>query len=202
MSISRPSCQAPSRSGRRVAGALAAVVAALGAGLLTVGMAGAAPADDRGSFPGCPELRESVRSTECVQTLQMHLNTARVAYALAEDGWFGVATGAAVRDFQHRHDLPVDGVVGRATADRLLAEVGDVHGRGEPEPRRPGPDEEDAGPDDRAVLHCVLHRLAELLPEGMPSTLRTDGMSSAELRTRLAVVLPPDDVARVLSCFD
>ena len=54
-----------------------------------------------------------------VLTLQILLNRYDGA-GLAEDGIFGPATEAEVRDYQRRCSLAVDGLVGRATWSRLL----------------------------------------------------------------------------------
>lgn len=60
-----------------------------------------------------------------VQTLQHGLNNpgkvGGSGYHLAEDGDFGPATKNAVQDYQHRHGLQVDGVVGPQTWARLFS---------------------------------------------------------------------------------
>jgi peptidoglycan hydrolase-like protein with peptidoglycan-binding domain len=45
--------------------------------------------------------------------LQWHLN--KFGYKLKEDGIYGPKTLEAVRDFQTRHGLVVDGLVGKKT---------------------------------------------------------------------------------------
>ena len=64
-----------------------------------------------------PTLR--IGSTgEPVRRLQTELN--RHGATLAVDGGFGVKTEAAVREFQARSRLPVDGVVGKSTWKDLM----------------------------------------------------------------------------------
>ncbi|WP_158548801.1 peptidoglycan-binding protein [Blastococcus sp. TF02A-26] len=65
---------------------------------------------------GRPTLRRGDTGGH-VQALQQRLRTAYPAYAghLVVDGDFGPATEAAVREFQRRSRLDVDGVVGRNT---------------------------------------------------------------------------------------
>lgn len=57
-----------------------------------------------------------------VKNLQMMLN--QVGYSLTEDGVFGPATGAAVRDFQKAHGLTADGVAGPVTMAALSNAIG------------------------------------------------------------------------------
>ncbi|MFE7190492.1 peptidoglycan-binding protein [Kitasatospora sp. NPDC057541] len=65
------------------------------------------------------------RAVSCVQA---GLN--RAGYSLAVDGQYGNATYAALTDFQSRHGLSADGIVGRRTGDVLyngfLLNSGDV----------------------------------------------------------------------------
>ena len=60
-----------------------------------------------------PLMRQGAKDTEAVRELQRLLNDAGAA--LRVDGAFGPATDAAVRDFQGRMGLKVDGIVGRQT---------------------------------------------------------------------------------------
>lgn len=56
-----------------------------------------------------------------VRKVQAILNDG--GYALAEDGIFGAKTEAAVKDFQEKNDLAVDGIVGNNTGAELLGSV-------------------------------------------------------------------------------
>jgi uncharacterized protein (TIGR02594 family) len=53
-------------------------------------------------------------SGEAVRTIQLALRD--LGYPLSGTGYFGPATDTAIEDFQRRHRLAVDGVVGEATA--------------------------------------------------------------------------------------
>ena len=59
-----------------------------------------------------------------VKTLQEALNKAG-NYGLATDGIFGAKTEAAVRDYQKRNDLSVDGIAGPKTWSKLGYETAD-----------------------------------------------------------------------------
>ena len=59
-----------------------------------------------------------------VASLQKQLNAA--GYSLAVDGIYGAATDAAVRDYQSRNALAVDGVVGPQTMNSLFERGGGV----------------------------------------------------------------------------
>jgi peptidoglycan hydrolase-like protein with peptidoglycan-binding domain len=74
-------------------------------------------------------LREGSRGT-AVQALQVQLN--KHGAAIATDGDFGPATTTAVRGFQSRNGLGVDGVVGPATWTTLLGTGGGSSGGGTP----------------------------------------------------------------------
>ena len=66
---------------------------------------------DRRPFPGTP-LQRGMRG-EIVQVVQERLK--RLRWELHPDGLFGEDTERIVRAFQKRHDLHVDGVIGRRT---------------------------------------------------------------------------------------
>ncbi len=59
-----------------------------------------------------------------VASLQKQLNAA--GYSLAVDGIYGAATDAAVRDYQSRNALAVDGVVGPLTMNSLFEKGGGI----------------------------------------------------------------------------
>ena len=59
-----------------------------------------------------------------VASLQKQLNAA--GYSLAVDGIYGAATDAAVRDYQSRNALAVDGVVGPLTMNSLFERGGGI----------------------------------------------------------------------------
>lgn len=66
----------------------------------------------------CPAitLKYTMQGKE-VKWLQWHLN--KFGYNLKEDGIYGPKTLEAVKDFQKKHDLVVDGLVGRMTKAAL-----------------------------------------------------------------------------------
>ena len=73
---------------------------------------------DSADYPVCPYKRYSTimkrgSAGESVKWLQWWLN--RYGYGLAEDGMFGKKTEAAVEDFQVKHNLKVDKIVGKYT---------------------------------------------------------------------------------------
>ena len=71
------------------------------------------------STPSEPVLRSGARGV-AVAELQRRLNAERTGLPpLTVDGMFGPVTAGAVRDFQVRHSLPADGVVGPATWEPL-----------------------------------------------------------------------------------
>lgn len=64
------------------------------------------------------DLKKGSTSKALVKELQQQLNMAG-NYGLAEDGSFGPATEAAVKDFQQKNKLAVDGIAGPATRTAL-----------------------------------------------------------------------------------
>ncbi|HEX3962107.1 MAG TPA: peptidoglycan-binding domain-containing protein [Trebonia sp.] len=129
---SRPDTELGARW-RKPALGLAAVMVAATAAFATVGSAGAAtaaPAAPAASAtpialtaPAAATLTWPLvvqgASGERVVAIQYLLNQ-KVAAGLVVDGKFGAKTEAAVRDFQKKFKLPVDGVVGPATWNALI----------------------------------------------------------------------------------
>lgn len=90
------------------------------------------------SYNGCtvtstPVLSQGKRSND-VKAVQCLLNKHAGRRILAEDGSFGPLTNAAVRDFQARKGLEVDGYVGPKTWAALKARVGSTTTRPTPPP--------------------------------------------------------------------
>jgi len=81
----------------------------------------AAPGTDPGKYGGVLLYRGRRNDTDQVQAVQRRLRDAYRAYAghLAVDGDFGARTEAAVREFQRRSGIVVDGIVGPMTAAAL-----------------------------------------------------------------------------------
>ena len=67
-----------------------------------------------------PILRQGARN-DAVRELQTLLNKHGASPRLTVDGIFGPITDRAVREFQRRHKIAIDGVVGQITWGRLLA---------------------------------------------------------------------------------
>ncbi|MEG0744421.1 MAG: peptidoglycan-binding protein [Erysipelotrichaceae bacterium] len=79
-------------------------------------------------YPGTP-LKIGSRG-ENVRALQYYLNTINFSYGSAMiinvDGIFGNATDKAVREFQRINNLSVDGIVGKATWDKVVESFNSV----------------------------------------------------------------------------
>ncbi|MEL6291759.1 MAG: peptidoglycan-binding domain-containing protein [Pseudomonadota bacterium] len=73
-------------------------------------------AGDYCEFPGKLRLRMRGDGVECLQKVLKD-----AGYDLEVDGNFGSGTRRAVRDFQEKEGLSVDGVVGRSTWERLTS---------------------------------------------------------------------------------
>jgi peptidoglycan hydrolase-like protein with peptidoglycan-binding domain len=74
-----------------------------------------------GTLSPWPLVRQGYKQQHPVLTLQ-YLLRAR-GHAVAVDGIFGSQTDAAVRDFQRKNGLAVDGIVGPDTWGRLIIQV-------------------------------------------------------------------------------
>jgi len=72
-----------------------------------------------GKFPS-PILTKGNKGTQ-VKYLQKFLNWYRNSYNLKVDGKFGDATEKAVKDFQKREELTIDGIVGIKTCNKMQA---------------------------------------------------------------------------------
>lgn len=81
-----------------------------------------APQPDR-SFDGCPQLKEGITSP-CMLRLRYELVAFDNSYQIPFDQTYGPAMTAAVRNYQSRNQLDVDGVVGQMTADLLDFQAG------------------------------------------------------------------------------
>lgn len=85
------------------------------------------------SLEGCPILSIDTGGQEvvCVRLLQIRLNGKGAAPKLDVDGDFGKLTDKAVKDFQTKQGLQVDGKVGRETKAALAIKP-------KPKPTPPG----------------------------------------------------------------
>jgi len=91
-----------------------------------------------------PTLRRGSQGDE-VADLQMLMNS-KYGYELEVDGNFGRATEAAVKDFQSKHGLTADGIVGKKTWKAL----GVLPGEEDIAPAIPTPE-----PDDQPPTICI-----------------------------------------------
>ncbi len=81
---------------------------------------------------GCPTVRQG-SSGDCVRQLQTKLGLMGLLPSTQADGAFGPRTDAAVREFQGRTWLPVDGIVGPQTWAKLdSSTVHDIYAYGFP----------------------------------------------------------------------
>lgn len=107
---------------RKISSALAiAAISMGGIGVTTVATAGTAHAADCISSQRVT-IKEGFRGIDSVKEAQCRLNI--LGYGLEVDGVFGSATDKAVRDFQSKNGLTVDGVVGANTWAKLVEKTG------------------------------------------------------------------------------
>ncbi|MBE2251220.1 MAG: peptidoglycan-binding protein [Myxococcus sp.] len=147
-------------------------------------------------------------SGEGVLELQRALNAR--GWQLEEDGKFGAATEAALREFQGATGARVDGVVGPETVGKLTASAGTQVNRRDPvtpqpggtsdyRPSQPAPVELGAPSGDerqRYDYYASMVRRAggEVCPNGQPTVLGLragEGGAAREYRDRF-IVLTPD----------
>lgn len=109
---------------------------------------------------GLPTVRRG-NSGEYVELLQKSLIAA--GYALEADGKFGSATEQAVKDFQQKHKLTVDGICGRNTWAALEPYIPP---RDDPQPEPDAPPQpqipDDDDPDDNPVGYVLLDLMTAL----------------------------------------
>lgn len=101
-----------------------------------------------GGTGGQPTLQEG-SSGPAVATLQNDLD--QLGYNLSQDGQFGPLTRAAVVNFQGRHGLVTDGIVGPLTWAAINAALPAQLPEGGPAPEQPPPSEAPANVDGNTV---------------------------------------------------
>ena len=148
-------------------------------------------------------------SGEGVMELQNALNAR--GWTLEEDGKFGPATEAALREFQQRSGAKVDGVVGPETVGKLTGTAGTQvnqpdavqpsqpnNGSSDYEPNKPAPvDIGQPSGDERArydyYASMVRRAGGEVCPNGQPTVLGIragEGGAAREYRDRFIVLSP------------
>lgn len=147
-------------------------------------------------------------SGEGVMELQKALNAR--GWTLEEDGKFGPATEAALREFQQRSGAKVDGVVGPETVGKLTGTAGTqvnqpdavpptgADGTSDYQPNAPAPvDLTPPSGDERARYdaYAAMVRRAggEVCPNGQPTVLAIragEGGAAREYRDRFVVLTP------------
>lgn len=96
-----------------------AVAVCAGLGATCVATAGSAAAATSCVTSQRVKIKLGFKGIDSVREAQCRLNA--LGYGLTVDGSFGPATDSAVRDFQSKHALTVDGVVGTATWAALVS---------------------------------------------------------------------------------
>ncbi|KQY44081.1 peptidoglycan-binding domain-containing protein [Cellulomonas sp. Root137] len=99
-----------------------AVAGVLSVGALAPANAAVSASPAKSAVVAAPEAPSQCTGTvvrygsrgDCVRILQISLNMV-YQYGIAQDGIFGWGTHAAVRNYQSRRGLVVDGIVGAAT---------------------------------------------------------------------------------------
>jgi peptidoglycan hydrolase-like protein with peptidoglycan-binding domain len=91
-------------------GVAASVLAAL--------LLGTAQAHAATGIPDVAEWSSNTNGVDCIQSLLDYWTGDQAGLAI--DGSFGPATLQAVKNFQYRHSLVVDGIVGKHTGDALF----------------------------------------------------------------------------------
>jgi hypothetical protein len=136
---------------------------------------------------------------EKVQRLQRALN--RVGFNLDDDGIFGGATDAAVREFQKRNNLVVDGVAGESTLRALgvdpdtLEELSGGGSDGEVEVITFEPDEVDVP----SVVQQKIRTVVELVAEQHNKLLNSLLNALAQFETTMSFASAKDANPDVLS---
>jgi peptidoglycan hydrolase-like protein with peptidoglycan-binding domain len=117
-----PAFNHSARAGRLGAVLTTLAVTVLGAGLALAAPAAAAPAPITLTSSSCPTNISSGENDGCVTELQKLLNSHGASVGV--DGIFGSGTLSAVKAYQGKHGLSVDGIVGPASKDSLYATSG------------------------------------------------------------------------------
>lgn len=139
------------------------------------------------------------QSSDGVKELQQALNAR--GFHLEEDGKFGPATEAAVRQFQQATGAKVDGVVGPETVGKLRATppgtnpVSDYQPPASPGPATVGPTTTGTEREQYEMYAAMVRRAGgEVCPNGQPTVLglRQGVGSSARRYDDQFVVLTPD----------
>ena len=78
---------------------------------------------DKAAEPGRPTLRLGSKGNDVRELQEMLLQAGESLPRFGADGDFGSETLAAVRSFQRKHQLAVDGVVGKNTWAKLIEQA-------------------------------------------------------------------------------